>query len=877
MMTKIVNPAGWDWERPVAKMVKASSGGLTHRDKRALVKEAGPAFADMAGDIEVKKGEVPVHLIALGATENVGPNRNADRFSESTCRKYHDTFRKKAKFYRNHENKDPSKSYGYVKLSAYNPDMRRVELLTMLNEDEKAASRNDGFVADKELEKLAKEEDIPVSMACVTDPDKPVLTRDRGYVRIADIRTGDYVWTHNKRWRRVKQLNRRRYTGEIVHLRVEGDPETLSLTADHPMWAKVFSGSREREAVKAKSRWYFNDAQAFERDPSGWTCAEHLGHGDRLFYNPITEFPGYGRIANEDLASLAGYYLAEGSIAFNGDNPATVQLACNNDDSLPRRVPAILRENYPDVQVDILPHPKSNVGLEVRVHSSPIARVLHQLFGRGCRGKTIPPEIFNADEEVKLAFLGAWLDGDGWLDKKGAHWSSADYSLVLAGRDLLASIGIPSSIYRIQHPQRQLGNQDIPENVEYTLNVSHIDGWGLAGHSWKAAAYEASVRSRSEPASMRCCPDGTYALRVKDVNHEYVADVETYNIEVEEDESYSLGGFISHNCSVPYDTCTHCQNEAPDRSQYCTEDDCVDSKGVKRGGCKHNLGQVYKDGHIQSVDNPITTWFDISHVSRPADRIAYGAKADYLQKAASADRPMGGAELADALGITAPRSVVIDDLGQQSRDVQLRAKIAYAFAVAPEPGTTKCAMATHPQSYESAVLPQGILEKLGSPGTSQSKAALAALADQGVLLRLADFARWTGREELAKEASYAMAGIFDRILDDQNVEQKLASSLYIPGGAHASGRGREAAFSLRADRGILPESAQHRAMRAGLRGATQPADTSGSTKLAFTVSGDSYHLAQDYALYKIGAVQRMLEQIPDLDFGTTLATAKRTV
>ena len=55
---------------------------------------------------------------------------------------------------------------GQVKSSAYNDDMRRVELISFLYANKEAAERHGGAVADLELEKLAKDEDIPVSMSC---------------------------------------------------------------------------------------------------------------------------------------------------------------------------------------------------------------------------------------------------------------------------------------------------------------------------------------------------------------------------------------------------------------------------------------------------------------------------------------------------------------------------------------------------------------------------------------------------------------------------------------------------------------------------------------------------------------------------------------
>ncbi len=123
-------------------------------------------FADRLGQVKLADGDVPVHLISHGASERYAWNRNGDGFKAATCRNCCKTFEKFARAFRNHANQDPKESYGFPKLAAFNEHMHRVELLTILNGTKAAAERNGGHVADKELEKLAKDGDLPVSMAC---------------------------------------------------------------------------------------------------------------------------------------------------------------------------------------------------------------------------------------------------------------------------------------------------------------------------------------------------------------------------------------------------------------------------------------------------------------------------------------------------------------------------------------------------------------------------------------------------------------------------------------------------------------------------------------------------------------------------------------
>lgn len=165
-MTKIITPGSYDFHEPVVQHIKVASGGLRGHDLNQFIKRASVQFVDKIASMKREPGEELIHLLAIGTTEHYGPNRNGDGFTEGRCRQYHPTFQKYARWYRHHQNKDTSKGRGIIKVSAFNERMKRVELLVSLNATKEAAERNGGLIADQEIEKLARGEDIPVSMAC---------------------------------------------------------------------------------------------------------------------------------------------------------------------------------------------------------------------------------------------------------------------------------------------------------------------------------------------------------------------------------------------------------------------------------------------------------------------------------------------------------------------------------------------------------------------------------------------------------------------------------------------------------------------------------------------------------------------------------------
>ena len=102
-----------------------------------LVKQAADAgITEFARKLTAEAGRVYVHILAMGASEAWGANRNADSFPEQNLIDYHKTFETTpAHIYRNHINKNPAIAIGQVVYSTYNPRMRRVELIAWIDKE----------------------------------------------------------------------------------------------------------------------------------------------------------------------------------------------------------------------------------------------------------------------------------------------------------------------------------------------------------------------------------------------------------------------------------------------------------------------------------------------------------------------------------------------------------------------------------------------------------------------------------------------------------------------------------------------------------------------------------------------------------------------
>ncbi len=81
-------------------------------------------------------GQEDLHIIALGAYEGTGFNRNGDAFSEEDCRKNNHYFKDAGRaIHRHHKNKPNDPKFGNIKAAAYNEPMKRIELIIGLDRD----------------------------------------------------------------------------------------------------------------------------------------------------------------------------------------------------------------------------------------------------------------------------------------------------------------------------------------------------------------------------------------------------------------------------------------------------------------------------------------------------------------------------------------------------------------------------------------------------------------------------------------------------------------------------------------------------------------------------------------------------------------------
>ena len=332
--------------------------------------------------------------------------------------------------------------------------------------------------------------------------DSLVLTRD-GYKPIQEVSVGEHVLTHKGRWRPVLAVEN---TGvrPVVALRAQGVPG-LILTPDHKVWARKGTWVRQRDGA--------------ERAEPGWIPAGEMASGYVNLKLPPVEPPS---VEDERYWWIVGRWLADGHI----DKRGSAIISCGRhelDDLSPKL--GSYGGNPPYDTGTCYQVALRDPGCELR-------RTL-KACGKGAAGKHLPPEAFTLPLPQARALLNGYLSGDGhWLPERHRWMASSVSRELLLGMAALAqrAYGAIASVYA-GRPARECV----------------IEGRAVQTKQDWIFCFDLEAKRRKQPFIL---DDGAWK-KVRSVKP--VPDVETWNLRVEEDESYTAEGCIVKNCPLQFD------------------------------------------------------------------------------------------------------------------------------------------------------------------------------------------------------------------------------------------------------------------------------------------------------------------------------------
>ena len=113
------------------ELLKSVGSVVNLIENQSHIKEASSSVVskELIESHKPDKDHFMVHLIAMGDGENYGQNKNGDYWPKKANSTYHNTFVTNGHFFREHNNRSKDVSIGFVKASAHNDPMGRIELI----------------------------------------------------------------------------------------------------------------------------------------------------------------------------------------------------------------------------------------------------------------------------------------------------------------------------------------------------------------------------------------------------------------------------------------------------------------------------------------------------------------------------------------------------------------------------------------------------------------------------------------------------------------------------------------------------------------------------------------------------------------------------
>lgn len=345
-----------------------------------------------------------------------------------------------------------------------------------------------------------------------------VLT-DKGYKDVSEIQVGDMVLTHKGRYRKVVRTNKRE--ADIADVRIMGYP-VFHTTAEHPFYTLEQRKATWNEYKSRKSWRVFSNepkwTKAIELKPKTHFCGQLIGKSAEINATDI----------DTELAYILGRYVADGHIrkSKRPGRPNSYQyqvilsIGANKIEQFKKHV---MHRHYSCYE-----HTESVY--RVCFSSMELLNFIEQQgFGKGANNKAIPEFIYNLPRDIQLAFLSGYMDGDGHMGEYQYCASTVSPMLAFGLQRLVTQLyGVNVGVTVCNNDNtHSIGNREIHSNYPLYTVV------------WKESIKKQSVAH---------IQDGIVWTQVKNVCKTSHTDT-VYNIEVDEDNSYTVNNVIVHNCT----------------------------------------------------------------------------------------------------------------------------------------------------------------------------------------------------------------------------------------------------------------------------------------------------------------------------------------
>lgn len=352
-----------------------------------------------------------------------------------------------------------------------------------------------------------------------------LIHTERGFIPIEEVTTEDKVLTHTNQYQRVLMVGSR---SDAPVIKVRGMCfKDIICTPNHPFY------------VRKRYKWWNNPIRRWNRKFTNpeWLAAEKLTRDHYIGYAinqkaelpkwsfPATNYKQQGNLVNsmldkEDFWYLMGRYVGDGWKRINGKYGNSLIICCSdrNRDKLYSSI-----ENLGLHCTSV----KERTVEKVFINRNELVAFVER-YGYYAHGKKIDEETINLPIPLLKAFIDGYTDADGCFVQNEYKASSVSETLIYGiAHCITKAYKCPVRMYWTKRPSTA--------TIEGRL-VNQRDSYSIAWHTEKRKQDKAFYE------------DGYVWFPVKEVIETGCTDT-VYNMEVENDNSYTANGAIVHNCT----------------------------------------------------------------------------------------------------------------------------------------------------------------------------------------------------------------------------------------------------------------------------------------------------------------------------------------
>jgi len=345
------------------------------------------------------------------------------------------------------------------------------------------------------------------------DPDTPVITNP-DVKPISELKVGDLVLTHTGEYKRITKVWDLTYTGPLYYIYVDGKPEPLICTIDHPILVRPIVKERLKE-------------------PLNFLTPDKLKVGDYLV-SPIVKKVIDNYVVrlyknglelildlNPDLFRLIGYYLSKG---FCDDGKVYFHFSSyeKKNDCM-----YLLEKFFSDSKCEVEENEAGSV--RITIHSN-FAEDFFSKFGKDSRNKVIPDWVIFASKDHQIQLikgLGCKVNQDG---QKYLNITITSKKLAYQLQLILARLGIVGTL--------ELVKEELP-----TYHINIFGKWAVKLANNLKIDYEASKYD-----DKFYIDEEFVYMPIRKIEVKHVKNYRVMDVTVDEDHTFSPLGLVTSNC-----------------------------------------------------------------------------------------------------------------------------------------------------------------------------------------------------------------------------------------------------------------------------------------------------------------------------------------